>query len=115
MKKLIFSCLFLITFSITAQELPKLKKNVSVKQKDVNASEFTHQNTIKILDKKIALLRNNNTTKPIVIVDGKVINQNKIHNINPKSIASINVFKGKKAIKQFGEKGKNGVIIINLK
>lgn len=115
MKKLIFSCLFLITFSITAQELPELKKNVSVKQKDVNASEFKHQNSNKAVDKKVITLKSNSTVKPLYIVDGKITEGNKLNSIDPKSISSVTVFKGNEAIKKYGKKGENGVVVINLK
>lgn len=50
---------------------------------------------------------------PLFIVDGKEIKT--IENIKPDDIESINVLKGESATKIYGEKGKNGVVIITLK
>ncbi len=38
-----------------------------------------------------------------------------MESISPEEIESINVLKGENAIKKYGEKGKDGVIIINTK
>lgn len=51
--------------------------------------------------------------KPLYIVDGKEVAD--IQNIAPESIASMNVLKGEAAIATYGERGKNGVIIVTLK
>jgi len=54
-------------------------------------------------------------TFPLYIVDGREISKNQLELINPDSIASINVWKGQHAIDIYGEKGKNGVVVITLK
>ena len=38
-----------------------------------------------------------------------------MESIDPNTIKAINVFKGETAIEKYGEKGKNGVIVITLK
>ena len=54
--------------------------------------------------------------KPLYILDGKELQEGEnINNIDPNSIESINVLKDLAAVKQYGEKGKNGVIIIKTK
>ena len=50
---------------------------------------------------------------PLFIVDGKEAEN--IQNIKSGDIESINVLKGESATKIYGEKGKNGVVIITLK
>jgi bla regulator protein blaR1 len=53
---------------------------------------------------------------PLYIVDG--ISRYDVENVNkmdPKTIESISVFKGEKANMRYGDKGKNGVIVITLK
>lgn len=55
------------------------------------------------------------TEKPIIIVDGKVIDYGSLKNIDPENIESMTVLKGKAASEAYGEKGKNGVIIIKMK
>jgi TonB-dependent SusC/RagA subfamily outer membrane receptor len=48
------------------------------------------------------------------MVDGKE-SADALNTVNPNDIESINVLKGDAAIKQFGDRGKNGVVIITLK
>jgi hypothetical protein len=52
---------------------------------------------------------------PLYIVDGKEISKNEMDKIDPKEIASMNVWKGPQAIEKYGDKGKDGVIEITLK
>lgn len=54
--------------------------------------------------------------KPLIIVDGKPLQTEKaINEISPDSIESISVLKDKSATALYGEKGKNGVILIVTK
>ena len=50
---------------------------------------------------------------PLYIVDGKEIKE--INSINPNNIESISVLKDKRSTAVYGEKGKNGVILITTK
>ncbi len=52
---------------------------------------------------------------PIYYVAGKEITKDQMKQIAPDRIQSINVLKGSEAIKSYGEKGKDGVIIITMK
>ena len=55
-------------------------------------------------------------TNPIVVVDGKEVSNEKLEKIDPTKIANITVLKaGSKAAKSYGEKGKNGVILVTTK
>lgn len=51
----------------------------------------------------------------LIFVDGKEVSQDKMKNIPPYNIQSINVLKGDSAEKKYGAKGKNGVIEITTK
>ena len=51
----------------------------------------------------------------IVYIDGVESSKERMDNLNPDHIASMNVYKGNEAIAKFGEKGRNGVIEIKLK
>lgn len=53
--------------------------------------------------------------QPLLIYAGLEITQAQLQSINPNTIASIDVLKGESAIKVYGEKGKNGVIMIHPK
>ena len=52
------------------------------------------------------------TDKPLIIIDGKEDNE---VNIKPDNIESMTVLKSQGHIEQYGEKGKNGVIVITTK
>ncbi len=52
---------------------------------------------------------------PLIVVDGVILKNGELNNINPNSIESINVLKGSSATAAYGEKGSNGVIIIKTK
>lgn len=51
----------------------------------------------------------------LYIVDGKEISEKEMKDIIPDTIESINVWKGEKAIKKYGDKGKSGVVEIVLR
>ena len=77
-------------------------KNVVVPEKKIKKEGKTE--TVKI---------NPVSEKPLYIVDGMPVNS--IDQINPNDIESISVLKDKSATALYGEKGKNGVILITLK
>lgn len=52
---------------------------------------------------------------PLIVVDGTPLRGNSINKISPDSIESITVLKGNSAKAIYGEKGKNGVILIVTK
>ena len=55
------------------------------------------------------------TNVPYVLVDDKPIDSDKLKDIDPKTIDHMEVLKSKAAIEKYGEKAKNGVIIITTK
>lgn len=52
---------------------------------------------------------------PLYILNEKEITAKEMESINPDTIQSINVLKGESATSKYGEKGKNGVVIITTK
>lgn len=52
---------------------------------------------------------------PLVLLNGKSIPSDSLKKIDPNTIESIEVFKGQQADSLYGEKGRNGVIVIKLK
>ncbi len=52
---------------------------------------------------------------PLYVVDGKEMTESEIKDINPDLIEQIDVIKNKKSTTEYGEKGKNGVVLIKLK
>lgn len=54
--------------------------------------------------------------KPLIVMDGKIMDKGKnLNEIDPNSIESVNVLKGKSAQEKYGDKGMNGVIEIVTK
>ena len=51
----------------------------------------------------------------LIIADGKEISNSELKKLNQNNIRSITILKDKSAIAGYGEKGKNGVIVINTK
>ena len=51
----------------------------------------------------------------LVVLDGIIIPNSQLNDIDPKDIESMSVLKDKSATELYGEKGKNGVIIITSK
>ena len=52
---------------------------------------------------------------PLVFLDGKAISQTEMQQIDANDIAALTILKEASAIKQYGEKGKAGVILIESK
>jgi hypothetical protein len=51
-------------------------------------------------------------TKPLVIIDGKESTEDEFQNMKQENIRSLSILKNESATKLYGEKGKNGVIIV---
>lgn len=62
---------------------------------------------------KTKVLMVNKDEKPLIIVDGVEVED--LANINPKLIATISVLKEKSGKEIYGERGKNGVLLITMK
>jgi len=53
--------------------------------------------------------------EPLYIVDGQEVSNNIIKALDPENIESITILKDENALKKYGEKGENGVVLISLK
>jgi TonB-dependent SusC/RagA subfamily outer membrane receptor len=74
------------------------------------------QDSTKIVQVKthcLSSIRNDN--KPLFILDEKIASEKVLKNIDPNSIASVNVLKDKAATALYGSQAKYGVIIIETK
>ena len=66
-------------------------------------------------NKPLVKIKGATINNPLYIVDGKRISAKKMEKINPDRIESITVVKSKQATEKYGEKAKNGVVLIQLK
>ena len=60
-------------------------------------------------------LTQNKEHVPLIIINGKEASEQTMNSLNPELIVSVNIIKDKKSNEEYGEKGKNGVIIITTK
>lgn len=56
-----------------------------------------------------------NSNEPIFIVNGEEFSKKQVDNLSPNTIESMNILKPNEAIIYYGEKGKNGAIVISTK
>jgi TonB-dependent SusC/RagA subfamily outer membrane receptor len=52
---------------------------------------------------------------PLFVVDGQIITKERFDKLNPDDIESVNVLKGKEATAIYGDKARNGVILLTMK
>lgn len=64
---------------------------------------------------RIVVKTSDKGVKPLYVIDGNLQSEEGLSSIDPKSIEKIDVLKGEAAIKLYGDKGKNGVVMITLK
>lgn len=90
-------------------KLPKQKEKIYAAKKDTLSSVKINSIIIRGGD--------SNSTYPLIILDGKQIEKQDMNNAikNPNDIESIAVLKEGTAIKEYGNKGKKGVVIITTK
>ena len=83
--------------------------------KPVTLTQHQHQNYDTSLQDSTKSTPRADKNAPLCILEGKVISKSELDKINPNAIESINILKGKDALKAYGKDGKNGVIHITLK
>ncbi len=103
--------------STTQDTLPPLKGVVIMTKGEVKVLENGKPFATVSGDGPLTISPNDSSiTKALIIVDGKPLEQNAdLGKINPNNIQSINVLKDEAAAKAYGQKGKNGVLIITTK
>ncbi len=65
--------------------------------------------------KKTTIISSNDDKDPLIILDGKEITKKEMEDLDADTIKSIDVLKGAKAIKKYGKKAKDGVVVITSK
>ncbi len=88
-----------------------LKKN----QQSVDASIEGPLTPSTVYLSNITQVKNDSNNIPLYVIDGDIVSPEALTILDPNFIQSINVLKGKSATALYGEKGKNGVVIITTK
>lgn len=86
----------------------KLSQTIIITSEDHESS--SDKNIIFIKDEQGE--SNSQKTSPLIFFNGKEITNNQMNAINPEVIKSMTVLKGEKATEAYGEKGKDGAILI---
>jgi len=95
-----------------------LKRGVNLTTEDVTVVGYGKTSDMKSPSPPLgfSLRTNDSKNPPLFILDGVISEKTKMDEIiNPDDIESVNVLKGENATKYYGDKGKNGVILINSK
>jgi len=117
MKQLLFlSLFFLCCISTTIAQDSTTTTNSSLQsQEDISINETAIKS-----DTSVTIIRMNccgtakNHIEPLIIVDGR-IHRGKLSKLKASKIKKIKVLKYEKAIKEYGDKAKGGVIIVETK
>lgn len=99
------------------ERLKPLLQSGSVKE-EISINTIEKSMTIKILDKQKNVNQASENVidaDPLFVLDGKVISQAEMSGIKPNDIATMDVLKNTSATAIYGEKGKNGVVVITTK
>ena len=96
-----------ISFSLGDVQYEVVSGNVNT---DKNEYTEAYKNA-----KELRIASGNKVEKPLFVVDDKIIDNDDITKIKPNDIESVTVLKDESATKLYGEKGKNGVVIIKMK
>ncbi len=84
----------------------------TVRISETKATKLSKSNSKKA---PIVFLTTGKDIHPLLIVDGEEVPNFMLKEINPNRIESISVLKDHSAVKTYGKKGENGVIIVTLK
>ncbi|MGB5356765.1 MAG: M56 family metallopeptidase [Eudoraea sp.] len=96
---------------ITKDEDEKGSKLIIIKESE-NEEEIQVTSS---QESSVFVLDTNSNSNMLYLLDGKTISRKEFEAISPDDIATINVYKGEKAIEKYGKKAKDGVIEIKLK
>jgi 5-deoxy-D-glucuronate isomerase len=101
--------LVIVNFNVNDNKCKECDNVKDAKSETINIT-ISDLNDISVQNSSIIL---KGKSKPLFVVDGKEVS--KVDDIHPDTIESISVLKGGSAVKIYGEKGKDGVVVISLK
>lgn len=101
------------------ERLKPLLQSGSIKE-EISVNTIEKSMTIRILDKPKGFeirsnILNQPDIDPLFVIDGKVTPKDEMSSLKPEDIATVDVLKNASSTAIYGEKGKNGVIVITTK
>jgi TonB family protein len=101
---------------ITTKKGASASQNTPIDVKVTGYANNQNENTSTNTGVKIRSTGTSETgSKPLIVIDGVIAEDQNMDKIEPNTVESMNVLKGEMATKKYGEKGKNGVIEITMK
>ncbi|MCA0153619.1 M56 family metallopeptidase [Winogradskyella vincentii] len=64
---------------------------------------------------RVSVFSSGSNSKPLIIIGDEIVSDIELGSIDPDNIANVNVLKGDSATEIYGDKGKNGVVVVRLK
>ena len=90
--------------------------NFTLEEEKMTSGIFAIPNNGRFVMKSRMILDSISTENPLYIIDGMArYDVDNVKKMDPKTIESISIYKGDRAIMRYGDKGKNGVIVITSK
>jgi len=103
---------------ITTKKGASTKKNAPIDVKVTGYANDQKEKSSELTNTDVQI-RSTGTSKiegkPLIVKDGIIAENQEVEDIEPGTIESMNVLKGKVAIKKYGKKGKDGVIEFTMK
>lgn len=90
----------------------EVRRDRSLSDKTVTVVGYGKESENPVEIKAIARV---NGKEPLVVLDGKIVPYSEVENIPPGSISHISILKDKAAVAIYGEKAKDGVIVVTTK
>ncbi|WP_299362700.1 M56 family metallopeptidase [Winogradskyella sp.] len=107
------------TIIIESEEDVNVKADIIIKEKGRNvwvSDDDEPKNTLVIGDEDDSIyISGLEGEDPLYILDGKEVSKEQFTKLNKKRIKSVTVLKDESAIEKYGDKGKNGVVIVTTK
>ncbi|WP_299556519.1 M56 family metallopeptidase [Seonamhaeicola sp.] len=88
---------------------------VIIRKNDDDKKSFKVRTLASGKSKNKVLFMNDDDNQPLFIIDGKEVEKDLTEDLNPDDIKTVMVLKGEQATNKYGDKGKNGVVLINTK
>ena len=112
MKKIFFVALNFVAFAVYGQKLEYNPNRDPIKTEDQIKTVPPKIKTMGLILRDASNLGN---TAPLFIADGKIISKEEFSKLQPETIESVTVLKDKNSTELYGEKAKNGVLLIKTK
>jgi hypothetical protein len=98
-----------------ADTVSKMSKQTSCDTANVANSKTMNGVIIEIFPDNMTLITRPSPSKHLTIIDGKETDETELSKLKADAIHSFRIYKDAAAVKKYGEKGKNGVIVIETK